>query len=402
MRHYFEIWITCAVAATLLAGCQEQPCPESIPGVLETEITATFDARAWDICPASDGGFVLAGYASGQPFSPVSSVLYERTLDSFVVRLNASGNIQWSRTFGGDGTDEVRNIEPAGDGGYIVTGNKGSSPLDPLFFFDPASIFAARLDSQGNLLWTVEPETDRFTAAYGLCVNADGSFVVAGDTRDAKFEASDAFVIKFDPNGDELWRRRFGGGRDVGAQDIITTSDGGYAFTGYVQDQIVSKLDADGEVQWEFFLDEVSTLNELAFTTKKIIETADGGFAVVGSTFGELLVLKLDSSGNFLWQERLAGVGEAQGFDILETTEGNLVAAGVSYARNSFGRRVCSHMLLVRLGSGGDVLWSGQVGSKETFFPCAMVEDSDSLKLAGSIREDFVHSIYLVTTNAGE
>ncbi|MBX3179255.1 MAG: PQQ-binding-like beta-propeller repeat protein [Candidatus Hydrogenedentes bacterium] len=401
MRRYVGIWMTGAVAAVALGGCEEIPCPEAIPGRVESEITATFDARAWDICAASGGGFVVAGYASGQPFSPVASATYERSLDSFVVMLDASGNIEWSRTFGGDGADEVRNIEPAGDGGYIVAGNKGASPLDPVFFYDPASVFAARLDSQGSVLWTVEPETDRFTAAYGLCVNADGSFVVAGDTRDAEYGASDAFLIKFDPNGAELWRRRYGSGRDVGAQDVITTSDGGYAFTGYVQDQIVARLDAGGEVQWEFFLDEVAILKELAFRTKKIIETSDGGFAVVGSTFGELLVLKLDGGGNYLWQARVSDVGEAEGHAILETAEGDLVAAGVSYARNSFGRRVCSHLLLVRLGSEGDIRWSGQVGSKETIFPCAMVVDGDSLKLAGSIREDFVHSIYLVTTDAG-
>ena len=134
MRRYMAIWMTGAVAAVALGGCEEIPCPEAIPGRVESEITAPFDARAWDICAASGGGFVVAGYASGQPFSPVASATYERSLDSFVVMLDASGNIEWSRTFGGDGADEVRNIEPAGDGGYIVAGNKGASPLDPVFF----------------------------------------------------------------------------------------------------------------------------------------------------------------------------------------------------------------------------------------------------------------------------
>ncbi len=119
------------------------------------------------------------------------------------------------------------------------------------------------------------------------------------------------YVIKTNSIGDTLWTKTYGQvGRYSWGNDIIQTSDGGYAVTGLIKtastnggfDLYLVKIDASGIVQWEkeFKIEPTNT----AYTSsdrRSILQTLDGGFAISGGWFSgitnELLFIKTDNNG---------------------------------------------------------------------------------------------------------
>ncbi|MEO0265819.1 MAG: hypothetical protein ABIM43_04320, partial [candidate division WOR-3 bacterium] len=67
---------------------------------------------AYSICPASGGGYVVAGYTWS----------YGAGGDVYLIKIDESGNKVWERTYGGSNYDEANSICPASGGGYVVAG----------------------------------------------------------------------------------------------------------------------------------------------------------------------------------------------------------------------------------------------------------------------------------------
>jgi len=119
------------------------------------------------------------------------------------------------------------------------------------------------------------------------------------------------YVVKTNSIGDTLWTKTYGQfGRYSWGNDIIQTTDGGYAVTGLIKtastnggsDLYLVKIDAVGNVQWEkeFKIEPTNT----AYTSsdgRSILQTPDGGFAISGAWFSgstyELLFFKTDNNG---------------------------------------------------------------------------------------------------------
>lgn len=340
----------CALGISLISGCNED-CPESIPALSESTIFTSFDAQAWDIQTAPDGGFVVTGYVADSNTSSARALL---------VKTTASGTVQWAEEFHGDGATQGRAVQVTDDGGYVVAGNTGAFLLYEGAVYDPSDAFLVKFDALGNLLWSRIIVAGRYTSANALCVDADGDILVAGFTReDNGVEFGEAaLLLKFDRDGNEIWRRRYGDGEGSIARDVIATSDGGYVFSGssirISSGPYVVKLNSDGDVDWEF--QGAANLSEFGVGAG-IIEVRAGGYAVIGSSFEDFFVGRLDDVGELVWMTRVAGSPLVSGYDLIETDDGKFVAAGYSENRNSFGLRSCPRTFVARLRGG----WSTPV-----------------------------------------
>ena len=89
------------------------------------------------ISKTQDGGFVLAGYTSG---------FGQGLNDGWVLKMDAQGNPQWQRTFGGLGYDAFGSIQQTSDGGFIVSGYLQTNPR----VSDTTDAFVLKLDADGN------------------------------------------------------------------------------------------------------------------------------------------------------------------------------------------------------------------------------------------------------------
>ncbi|NLZ30703.1 MAG: hypothetical protein GX885_08195, partial [Methanomicrobiales archaeon] len=269
---------------------------------------------AYAIVACPDGtGFFLAGETAS---------FGEGGTDAWVVRLTPEGDEVWNRTYGGSEADTARSIIRTGDGNLLVAGNL-------TFVTD-----GARLDT-------------------------------------------DAWLIKIDPSGAEVWNRTYGGPDvNASASAVIEIDDDGYLFVGSIvpwgeagSDAWVVRLNESGGTVWERRLG-----GDRADTANAVTRLPDGDLIFAGSTGSwgaggsDAWVVRLDGSGGEVWNKTFGGPGDDGARAVINTTDGNLLIAG-TFTERSGNETPDTDALLIKLTPDGDILWNwiyGDVGVNES------------------------------------
>jgi hypothetical protein len=115
--------------------------------------------------------------------------------DIFLIKTDASGNIQWAKTYGGTSSDWALSVQQTSDGGYIVAGSTD-------FFGEGLDdIFLIKTDANGNVQWAKTYGGTSYDWAFSVQQTSDGGYIVAGPTYSFGAGTWDAFLIKTDANG---------------------------------------------------------------------------------------------------------------------------------------------------------------------------------------------------------
>jgi len=306
----------------------------------------------------SDGGYAIAGYTTS--FGAGDK-------DIYVVKLDAKGNLQWTKTIGGPESEESRSLIQTSDGGYAIAGYTES------FGAGGADVYLVKLDAKGNLQWTKTIGGPESEEGRSLIQTSDGGYAIAGYTESFGAGGADVYVVKLDAKGNLQWTKTIGGKNADGGSSIIQTSDGGYAIAGYTEsfgageaDVYVVKLDAKGNLQW------TKTIGGKSDDWgNSLIQTSDGGYAIAGSTtsFGaggaDVYVVKLDAKGNLQWTKTIGGKSADGGSSLIQTSDGGYAIAGTT---TSFGAGwINVDVYVVKLDKNGDaccaVSQTSRVGS---------------------------------------
>jgi len=149
-------------------------------------IGGIFDNFAHSIIRSSDGGYVVVGET---PWFGAGGT------DFYVVKLDSSGNVQWTKTIGGGNYDKAYSITQSSDGGYVVAGETSS------FGAGYADFYVVKLDANGNVIWTKTIGGGDWDFAYSIIQSSDGGYVVAGSTSSFGADGLDFYVVKMDANG---------------------------------------------------------------------------------------------------------------------------------------------------------------------------------------------------------
>ena len=129
--------------------------------------------------------------------------------DVYLIKTDVSGNLLWSKTYGGGGDDVGYCLVQTPDGGYAIVGQMAGS------------IYFLKTDTTGN------PQIVKTLSngvGYSLVLTSDGGYVIAGQKA-----GLGVYVVKLDATGSILWDYSYGG--DVG-RCIIKTKEGGFAIVG--------------------------------------------------------------------------------------------------------------------------------------------------------------------------
>ncbi len=252
-------------------------------------------------------------------------------VDVYLIRTDPAGALLWERTFGGSGDEHAWAIQPASDGGYIIAGETDSIGAGDL------DAYLIRVDDDGNELWSRTYGGSDVDRVFAVREAPDGGFVVAGITNGFDAVGRDAYVVKTDASGELEWERTFGDRGDDVAHAIDTSGEGfivmGYtsSFGAKSYDAYLIRLDASGETEWtEMF---GGPMDDRIITG---VSTTDGGFALVGYTrsFGEgswdAYLVKTDDAGTPEWFDTFGGTNEDTGYTIEETAGGGYVLTGYS------------------------------------------------------------------------
>jgi hypothetical protein len=291
-----------------------------------------------------DGGFILTG-----------NIDVGGSYDLWLLKLDPSGIIVWQKTYGGDLDDYGFAIEQTNDEGFIVSGQTLS------FGAGSNDAWIVKFDKNGNIEWQKSLGQNQTDYAISVKQTSDG-FIVAGATYPSSVPPRDFWVIKFDPSGNVVWQKSYGGTGDESATSVNVTSDGGFIVFGYTDffgaglyDLWVLKLDSTGTIQWQKTYG--TSIDE--YPARGAQETTDGGFVIAGTTSdranpnpnGDVVVLKLDSTGQIQWQKSY-GTNAADGANSIEqTADGGYIVGGET---TTIGDRA---FWLLRLDFGGKIIW---------------------------------------------
>jgi len=264
----------------------------------------------------SDGGFVVA-----HPTNVFGS------FDVLVYRLDALGQIAWQKTYGGSGIDWPSSIAQTSDGGYIIGADTTS------FGAGGKDLWLLRLDPSGGVIWqkTVGGAGDDDLA--DMRPTADGGFVAVGQTTDSH---SAAFVVRLDSGGNEVWQKTIQPGNNPGViMSVAPTVDGGFVVhLGTGGKWYVTKLSGTGNIVWQKIYGDISGTGSIAPTADGGFVLS----ATVGSLGSlNLEVLRIDANGNRLWQRTYGGSLDDWSCHpqcIHEASDGNFLVAGYT---KSFG-----------------------------------------------------------------
>jgi len=238
-----------------------------------------------------DGGYIVAGwtYSFGAGY-----------YDFLVIRLDSKGNIKWAKTFGGGFEDKAHSIYETADGGYIVAGHTNS------FGKGNYDLLVIKLNSNGDIEWSKTFGGENNDYAYSIYHTTDGGYIVAGHTNSFGKGDYDFLVIKLNSNGDIEWTKTFGSGSNEYGYSICQTADGGYIVGGTSEPLffegaikfLVIKLSSDGSVEWA----KKFGIGESKNYAYSIQETGDDGYIIAGKTnFSwaggyDFLVIKIQKS----------------------------------------------------------------------------------------------------------
>ncbi|MCC6867161.1 MAG: T9SS type A sorting domain-containing protein, partial [Ignavibacteria bacterium] len=270
-------------------------------------VGGTLQDLAFSVTQTTDGGYIVAGYSEVYQFF--------RTV---FIKLNPEGNIEWTR--GLNSGDPVWSVVQTTDGGYAAAISPGEGG------FAPDRMIIVKLNNMGILQWSKKIGGH----CYARCIKqtTDGGYIVAGATDSID---SDMFIVKFDSKGILQWAKTIGGSRDDFAYSIVQTSDGGFAVAGRTSSfpngdkMYLAKLDSIGLLQWTKV---ISVYLDRAYS---IVQTTDGGFAVAGYTgaHSSMFILKLNPIGSLLWSRVVDyNPGLAYAYSIIQTTDGGYATAG--------------------------------------------------------------------------
>lgn len=279
--------------------------------IWEKYIDSGSQDNAYAVRQTADGGYVITGYSY--------KLDGDMCADTVLIKLNASGDIVWHKTFGTSRTDKGFDVQLTNDGGYVVAGEQDINGMDTV-----VRLFKA--NQNGDLEWDRTYSKVSCDFAKSVQPTADGGYIVAG------FAGKYLYLIKTDDQGIQSWAKVI---RDYGgANDVKATRDGGYIITGTMNGMNTNesiyllKTDAQGNTLWGKEYGE--PVGSFLDGGKSVEVLEDGGFVCLAN-HGYVYLFKTDEAGIVQWGLNLLETN-AYGHSMKQMSNGGYIVTGYKFA----------------------------------------------------------------------
>jgi hypothetical protein len=308
------------------------------------------DDNCFSALIAPDGGYILAGHTAS--FGAGET-------DVWLIKTDSNGNMQWNKTYGGALSETVQ---------FMIKVNNGYLILARTYSFGEGDydLWLIKTDFNGNLIWNRTyggPGTDWM---WSIVETYDGGYTMVGRTNSFGAGENDFWLMKTNSEGSLEWNKTIGYEGDERARFLVNTPDGGFLLLGWTSsfgmgevDYWVVKTDSFGNPQWN-----KTYGGELGDRGIAIAKNEDNSYILAGSSssFGagnsDIWLVKIDGSGNQLWNKTYGGSEGESVRSILTTNDGGYAFVGYTYSFGA-GDQDC---WFVKTDSMGNIIWNQTYG----------------------------------------
>ncbi|MFZ6182458.1 hypothetical protein [Nannocystis pusilla] len=369
-------------------------------GLWMVPLAGTGPVSGHSVVVTDEGDVVVAGVFGGM--TPLDGEILTSAggLDLFVARWTAAGELLWARRFGGPGDEHEATVTAGSDGRVLLVAEFSDAlelpGLPPLVSLGLSDILVLQLDAGGEPEWArsfggpgleLEPRAVLddagdilLSAAFESIIDLGGGPLVAAD-------AHDLLLAKLDANGFHVWSKTFGNLADVGAHDLTVSEDGDVAVAGWFANSIdlgggpfldggayLAVFDGDsGEHRWS---KQLGSGNSAGCGVRF---AADGGLLLSGWFQGSIdfgtgpllatdadadyFAAQYDEGGELAWAGVHGGPGVDSGCGVAAGPDGSWVLGGTFNRQIEFGgelltKKTAPCAFLASLDDGGAHRWS--------------------------------------------
>jgi hypothetical protein len=362
----------CVIFLSLLTNCAPAPIPTQVVPAIITAVLPTNT-----VVPPTNT--IVSPTATSQPTTiPTPEI----------------PRILWDKTYHKTSGDMGEAVLVADDGGFYIV---GTASLDMSGAGVSGDVYLIRTDANGEVLWEKTYGGDKAEEGLSLARTSDGNLLLAGMTKSSGAGGADAYLVKVDPDGNEIWSKAYGGPLDemVSARvledgsfmlwgNVVDPNDsiadpGAAGYDGYAgrSNIYLAKVDAAGNLVWSKTFGGQNNL-----LSSGGVAAADGGFVVLASLLrypepgDDAYLLKVDKNGKKVW-ERTWEDGTIATFNLLRTADDQyLIAASVAPADDT--ARAMADFLFIKVDQQGKEVWSSQFGDPKMIdYPKVIVQTPD-------------------------
>lgn len=329
------------------------------------------------------------------------------------------GELEWAKTYGGTNEDIATSVIQTQDGNLAVFGTTASinGDIDDKVL-EENDYWLMLLDAEGTMLWNRTYGGSGDDVGQHIIQTNDSGYAIVGYSMSDDGDGSnnegfhDNWILKLDPSGNIQWEKSFGFAGHDHAYSVVQTTDGGYFMTGFIDvtasggegnnrsssamhgvgEYWCHKLDSGGNIEWRRYFG--GSNNDRSFAG---LQANDGGYVITGfSESGDFditgskgsydyWVVKLDPSGNLLWERSFGGSEVDQSRAIAKTKDNGYIIAGNSFSSDgdNSSNLGSSDFLLVKLNDNGETVWLRNYGGSEFDYATSISQTSNGHIITG-------------------
>lgn len=334
------------------------------------------DEKINSVVATIDGGCIVVGYSNSFDGDVTKN---HDLIDIWVTRYDSDFNLLWSKTFGGSLNDYGMSIIATTDGNFTLAGYSASNNGDIPGNVGLHDFIITKINANGDILWTKNYGFTSHDHAHKIIQTRDGGYFVTGFAeyegilgsggtdnngagheighRNARHGSGEFLGIKLASNGDFQWFRYFGGTQNDRVNDVVQANDGGFVMAGYSEstnfdvtdnkgsyDYWIIKIHEDGALHWKHNyggtgIDQAFGITKTGNNSYLIAGKSNSSDIDVSKSLGsfDAWIIHIDDMGHLIWNKSFGGSEFESATTIKKLSNGNFGVVGSS--RSTFSEK---------------------------------------------------------------
>jgi outer membrane protein OmpA-like peptidoglycan-associated protein len=331
-------------------------------------------------------GYLIAGYTTSSGAG---------SKDAYLVKIDKLGKIMWQRTYGGSSNDAFNIITKGNNGGYLVLGDTESAGNGD------TDVLLVKLDDSGNIEWskTFGGALADVSPVHGVMVNLADGYLVSGQQLSTYGNGVDmgTYMIRFDNKGNVIWSRNYDSANNYLVANYV---EGNIIYAGGSCNYHACFAQFDlrnGD------LISIKTYGGRGTESLYCVQpTSDGNFILSDGTWSynrsymSLWVMKVNKKGDIIWSKVYRNKkGSIRGM-AMPTADGDIFIAPYQVNQLSINSG-----LFLKTDANGVIKWSAKYGAgkSENFIKGVPTFDGGYIGIGRTSDSNGKEHIYVVKTN---